>query len=67
VVIVGNYAFVSTDDNAAEVQVMNLTTLARDAVLNLNSGNNAANAVSISYAGGNRILVRVSSGARNIH
>jgi hypothetical protein len=68
IVIVGNYAFVTSDDNAAEVQVMNLTTLARDAVLNLNSGNDPANAISITYAGGNRILVgRVSSGAPELY
>lgn len=67
-VIVGNYAFVTSDDNAAEVQVMNLTTLARDAVFNLNSGNDPANAISITYAGGNRILVgRVSSGAPELY
>ncbi len=67
-VIVGNYAFVTTEDNAAEVQVMNLTTLARDAVLNLNSGNDPANAISNTYAGGNRILVgRVSSGAPELY
>lgn len=67
-VIVGNYALVTSDDNAAEVQVINLTTLARDAVFDLNSGNNPANAISITNAGGNRILVgRVSSGAPELY
>ncbi len=68
VVIVGSYAFVTSDDNAAEVQVINLTTLARDAIFNLDSGNNPANAIAIYNAGGNRILVgRVSSGAPELY
>ncbi len=67
-VIVGNYAFVVTEDNAAEIQIMNLTTLARDAVLNLNSGNDPANAISITSAGSSRILVgRVGSAAPELY
>ena len=67
-VIVGSYAFVTSDDNAAELQVINLSTLNRDAVFNLNSGNNNANALSVIYAGSDRLLIgRASSAAPELY
>ncbi len=67
-VIVGNYAYVTTDNNNPELQVFDLTTMALVGTLNLNSGNDGANATSIVYAGGNKILVgRVSSAAPELY
>lgn len=56
-VIVGNYAYITSDSNTAELQIFNLSTLARIAVLNLNEGNTNANALSVTYADNDRLLL----------
>ncbi|EKD96497.1 MAG: LVIVD repeat-containing protein [uncultured bacterium] len=56
-VVVGGYAFITSTDNNAELQVVELSSRNVVGTLNLNEGNNAADALSIVYAGNDRILV----------
>lgn len=67
-VIVGSYAYVTSNDNAAELQIFNLSTLARDAVVNIDSGNQNADALTVVAGDSSHILVgRASSGAPELY
>ena len=67
-VIVGGYAYVTTTDNNAELQVIDLSTRNVVNTLNLDEGNDASDALSVYYPGNNRILVgRNSSQAPELY
>lgn len=67
-VVVGNYAYATSNDNGAELQIFNLSTLARDGTVNMNSGNNNADAFTVVAAGSSHILVgRDSSSAPELY
>ncbi len=62
----GNYAYVASTDNAAELQIVNITTKtapSRVAVLNLNSGDANADGLSLGASGNTIFLGRASSAA----
>ncbi len=67
-VIHSNYAYVTGDGNATELTTFDTSTLSRSNLLNINSGDNNANALSVIQAGTNRILVgRQVSGAPELY
>lgn len=68
IVVVGNYAYVTTGDNASELQVIDTTTLTQVGSLDLNSGDNNSDATSVTLAGTNKLLVgRLSSAAPELY
>jgi hypothetical protein len=66
----GNYAYVSTSDNAAELQIVNITDKSapsRVATLDLNSGNANADGLSVTTAGAYVLLGRSSTAAPDLY
>lgn len=66
----GNYAYAASSDNAAELQIIdinNKTSPLRIAILNLNSGNNNADAISLALSEGNLLLGRANSAAPELY
>lgn len=65
-VVVGNYAYVASTDNTAELQIFNITNKTAPVLaksFDLNSGNDGANALSIAYQGNYLFMGRASSAA----
>ena len=70
VAVSGNYAYVSSDDNAAELQVVDITNKvapSRVAVFDLNSGNANANALSVAVDGSYVLVGRAASAAPELY
>ncbi|MCD8507498.1 hypothetical protein LRY65_01940 [Candidatus Woesebacteria bacterium] len=66
--IVGDYAYVTSAQNNAEIQIMSTGDYSRAAVVDMNSGNNNANATAVFYAGNDVLLVgRQSSTAPELY
>lgn len=67
-VIVGSYAYVTSTSNSNELQIFDLSSLARVGTFNLDSGNGNADALSIEVISSSRIAIgRASSGAPEIY
>ncbi len=70
IAVIGNTAYITSDDNAQELQTVDITTKTLPVALgnvNLNSGNNNANALSVSGYGSTVFVGRASSAAPELY
>jgi len=70
IVVSGNYAYIVSGENSAELQVVDVTAKtapSRVATLNLNSGNDGADAVSIALVGSYVLIGRNQSAAPELY
>lgn len=66
IAVSGNYAYVASSDDSSELQIVDITNKAAPALLtslNLNSGNNTADGLSLSYGSSTIFLGRAANAA----